>query len=284
MVEPDILEEERRPRSSTGRGCTSATRARCRTARLPHPRRRRPADHLDPRRRRHRPGVHQLAAPTVGCRSRPDPKATAGSSSASTTGGASTPRVTSWPSPTRSPTASNFDRAEPVPGPPPHFESYRGFVFLSVGRRHRGPRDLPRRRLRHPRPRSPTSPRPGCGCIGGSHLYSAKANWKLLSENSYDGYHALTTHHRYLADAQGLRQGPQRDVQLQRWRPGAGLGPRQRPRRHRRLRRQRRTQHRARPRPPTDAALEQADRPPRPASSSSTARRGPTACSPAATS
>ena len=32
----------------------------------------------------------------------------------------------------------------------------------------------------------------------GTHLYSMKANWKLLVENSIDGYHALTTHHRYL--------------------------------------------------------------------------------------
>ncbi len=39
----------------------------------------------------------------------------------------------------------------------------------------------------------------GMEVIGGSHLYAAKANWKLLSENSMDGYHALTTHHRYLA-------------------------------------------------------------------------------------
>ena len=32
----------------------------------------------------------------------------------------------------------------------------------------------------------------------GTHLYSMRANWKLLVENSIDGYHALTTHHRYL--------------------------------------------------------------------------------------
>ena len=38
----------------------------------------------------------------------------------------------------------------------------------------------------------------GMQVTGGSHLYAAKANWKLLSENSADGYHALTTHHRYL--------------------------------------------------------------------------------------
>ena len=38
----------------------------------------------------------------------------------------------------------------------------------------------------------------GMEIIGGSHLYSMRANWKLLVENSIDGYHALTTHQRYL--------------------------------------------------------------------------------------
>ena len=39
----------------------------------------------------------------------------------------------------------------------------------------------------------------GMQIIGGSHMYAANANWKLLSENSADGYHAMTTHHRYLS-------------------------------------------------------------------------------------
>ncbi len=38
----------------------------------------------------------------------------------------------------------------------------------------------------------------GMEIIGGSHLYSMRANWKLLVENSIDGYHALTPHQRYL--------------------------------------------------------------------------------------
>ena len=32
----------------------------------------------------------------------------------------------------------------------------------------------------------------------GTHLYSMRANWKLLVENSIDGYHAMTTHNRYI--------------------------------------------------------------------------------------
>lgn len=37
----------------------------------------------------------------------------------------------------------------------------------------------------------------GMEILGGTHEYSMRANWKLLVENSYDGYHALPTHQRY---------------------------------------------------------------------------------------
>ena len=33
--------------------------------------------------------------------------------------------------------------------------------------------------------------------LEGTHEYSIKANWKLLVENSFDGYHAVSTHQRY---------------------------------------------------------------------------------------
>ncbi len=33
--------------------------------------------------------------------------------------------------------------------------------------------------------------------LDGTHEYSVKANWKLLVENSFDGYHAVSTHQRY---------------------------------------------------------------------------------------
>jgi p-cumate 2,3-dioxygenase alpha subunit len=42
----------------------------------------------------------------------------------------------------------------------------------------------------------------GCGgrveIVGGTHQYSFDANWKLLVENSIDGYHAESTHDTYL--------------------------------------------------------------------------------------
>ena len=37
----------------------------------------------------------------------------------------------------------------------------------------------------------------GMAVLEGTHEYSCRANWKLLVENSYDGYHAVTTHQRY---------------------------------------------------------------------------------------
>jgi p-cumate 2,3-dioxygenase alpha subunit len=38
----------------------------------------------------------------------------------------------------------------------------------------------------------------GMEIVGGTQSYAINANWKLLVENSYDGYHAQITHARYL--------------------------------------------------------------------------------------
>ena len=92
----------------------------------------------------------------------------------------------------------NFDRHNLCLARPPRFESYRGFVFLSwdaaiedLQSYLAGACDI--------LDLFADQSEAGMRVIGGSHLYAAKANWKLLSENSYDGYHAMTTHHRYLA-------------------------------------------------------------------------------------
>ena len=91
----------------------------------------------------------------------------------------------------------NFDRQNLCLSKP-KFDSYRGFVFLSwsndivdLQTYLAGACDI----LDLFADQSET----GMRVIAGTHLYAARANWKLLSENSYDGYHALTTHHRYLA-------------------------------------------------------------------------------------
>ncbi len=39
----------------------------------------------------------------------------------------------------------------------------------------------------------------GMKIVAGQQSYSARANWKLLVENSYDGYHGLPTHQRYFS-------------------------------------------------------------------------------------
>ncbi len=91
-----------------------------------------------------------------------------------------------------------FDRHNLCLVQPAKVESYRGFVFLSwtpdIVDLHTylsGATDI----LDLFADQSEI----GMQIIGGSHLYAANANWKLLSENSADGYHAMTTHHRYLA-------------------------------------------------------------------------------------
>lgn len=92
----------------------------------------------------------------------------------------------------------DFDRHNLCLARPPKVDSYRGFVFLSwtddiesLEDYLAGAADV----IDLFADQSET----GMRVIGGSHLYSARANWKLLSENSMDGYHAMTVHHRYLA-------------------------------------------------------------------------------------
>ena len=92
----------------------------------------------------------------------------------------------------------NFDRHNLCLVRPAKVESYRGFVFLSwtndivdLDAYLAGASDI--------LDLFADQSEQGMQIIGGSHLYAANANWKLLSENSADGYHALTTHHRYLA-------------------------------------------------------------------------------------
>src|SRR5260370_34251902 len=38
----------------------------------------------------------------------------------------------------------------------------------------------------------------GMELIRGTHAYAVKANWKLLAENSIDGYHVGPTHETYI--------------------------------------------------------------------------------------
>lgn len=91
----------------------------------------------------------------------------------------------------------NFDKQNLCLPRPPRVQSYRGFVFLSWTEDVvdlidylAGARDY----LDLVADQSEE----GMQIVGGTHLYALQANWKLLVENSIDGYHAMTTHHRYL--------------------------------------------------------------------------------------
>ncbi|MGI4815135.1 MAG: aromatic ring-hydroxylating oxygenase subunit alpha [Janthinobacterium lividum] len=81
--------------------------------------------------------------------------------------------------------------------PVPNFDVFAGFIFVNFA----------------PSPESLESYLAGAGeylkniaaqdreamvVVGGEQSYSAHANWKLLQENSADGYHAATTHATYL--------------------------------------------------------------------------------------
>ena len=80
---------------------------------------------------------------------------------------------------------------------PAKVDSYRGFVFVSFD-----PDivDLPTYLAGAKEYLDLVSDQSEVGMkvLEGTHEYSAKANWKLLVENSYDGYHLLSTHQRYL--------------------------------------------------------------------------------------
>lgn len=89
-----------------------------------------------------------------------------------------------------------FNRAQLKLASPPKVESYRGFIFISFNPEIESlPEYLAgaRRYLDLVCDQSEA----GMEIVHGTQAYSMRANWKLLVENSMDGYHARTTHQRY---------------------------------------------------------------------------------------
>jgi p-cumate 2,3-dioxygenase alpha subunit len=89
-----------------------------------------------------------------------------------------------------------FDRRELALATAPRVESYRGFVFVSFNPAIESLVDYlagAREYLDLVCDQSEA----GMEIVGGTQLYSMRANWKLLVENSIDGYHAPITHQRY---------------------------------------------------------------------------------------
>jgi p-cumate 2,3-dioxygenase alpha subunit len=89
-----------------------------------------------------------------------------------------------------------FDRQRLGLAMPPRVETYRGFIFISFNPTIQGLVDYlagAKEYLDLICDQSPV----GMEIVSGMQAYSMRANWKLLVENSMDGYHARTTHQRY---------------------------------------------------------------------------------------
>ena len=92
-----------------------------------------------------------------------------------------------------------FDRRELGLASAPRMESYRGFVFVSFNPAIEGLVEYLAGAKEYLDLVCDQSEQ-GMEIIGGTQLYSMRANWKLLVENSIDGYHGLPTHKRYFLD------------------------------------------------------------------------------------
>ena len=91
----------------------------------------------------------------------------------------------------------HFDRSEMALKQPSRVESYRGFYFVSFNPNVEylvtylaGARDYLDLIV--------DQSEAGMRVIPGSNKYGTKANWKLLAENSLDGYHLIPTHQTYV--------------------------------------------------------------------------------------
>ncbi|MCB1666741.1 MAG: aromatic ring-hydroxylating dioxygenase subunit alpha [Porticoccaceae bacterium] len=81
--------------------------------------------------------------------------------------------------------------------PVPQLDSYAGFYFICFDKNAESLSDYLAGAKDYLDLISQQSPE-GMVLIGGTQEYSIEANWKLLVENSFDGYHAEATHATYL--------------------------------------------------------------------------------------
>jgi p-cumate 2,3-dioxygenase subunit alpha len=80
---------------------------------------------------------------------------------------------------------------------PPRMESYRGFVFINFNPAAESLVEYLAGATEYLDLVADQS-EVGMKIVEGTQSYSIRANWKLLVENSYDGYHGLPTHQRYM--------------------------------------------------------------------------------------
>jgi p-cumate 2,3-dioxygenase alpha subunit len=92
---------------------------------------------------------------------------------------------------------SAFDQTERSLKPVARHESYRGFHFLSFQSDIVSLEDYLAGAKAYIDMIADQSVDGRLKIASGTHMYSSRANWKLLAENSVDGYHGLPTHQTY---------------------------------------------------------------------------------------
>jgi phenylpropionate dioxygenase-like ring-hydroxylating dioxygenase large terminal subunit len=91
---------------------------------------------------------------------------------------------------------AGFDKRDYGLRRPAHVEEYRGFIFLNFSEDAPSLHDYLAGARQYLDITADQSAH-GMQVLHGTHEYSLNANWKLLAENSYDGYHALPVHKTY---------------------------------------------------------------------------------------
>jgi p-cumate 2,3-dioxygenase alpha subunit len=105
---------------------------------------------------------------------------------------------------------SCFEKSERSLRPVAKLDSYQGFYFLSFSEDVPPLEDFLAGSREFIDLMVDQSPSGRLRIVGGSHMYSMRANWKLLVENSVDGYHGMPTHQTYfdyVIGAGGLGDG-----------------------------------------------------------------------------
>ncbi len=114
-------------------------------------------------------------------------------------------KLRSWPGEEDYPKDFNADGSVDLVAAP-RFEEYRGFCFICFDRDAPGLADYLGAAKEYIDVICDQS-EAGMTVVGGTQDYSIRANWKLLTENSIDGYHAATTHATYFAYLQNTTGG-----------------------------------------------------------------------------
>jgi p-cumate 2,3-dioxygenase subunit alpha len=107
----------------------------------------------------------------------------------------------------------SFDRAEHALRAVAHCASYRGFVFLCfapeappLGQYLAGAKEYLDLIV--------DASEQGFEIVRGANDYTIRANWKLLCENSLDGYHALPTHETYFKYVAGIEKAVGHSIEV----------------------------------------------------------------------